>query len=223
MDKYKKKRLIIKIQMSDIELKETTKQYEKYLEEFTSTYALQMADSENCVNPDNIELNNENVKNNQDNENSMEINDDDVINKDNPLSIEELMKESNNLPKPKELSDKEKLIKHIYKKIALITHPDKNKKNKKMCRRFMKAKTYVIQKKLNKLILLANKLGIEYNTDYDITNDVEDELNKNKSFISELKNKIAWAWATYEGEQKKTLIDRLYERIWKLDKNKYEK
>ena len=180
MDKYKKKRLIIQIQLSDIELKETTKEYKKYLDEFTTTYALEMADSENCVNPENIELNNDDIKNNSNenntNVNSMEINEDDVINKDNQLSIDDLMKESNNLPNTKEISKKEKLIKIIYKKIALLTHPDKNIKNKKMCRRFMKAKTYVIQKKLNKLILLSNKLGIEYNVEYDMTDDVEKEL-----------------------------------------------
>ena len=113
-------------------------------------------------------------------------------------------------------------MKIIYKKIALVAHPDRNRKNKKMSRRFVKAKTYIIQKKLNKLILLAHKLGIVYDIEYDITDDVEYEFNENKSAVAELKNKIAWAWATYKNEKKKLLIERLYQRVWKLDQTKYE-
>ena len=105
------------------------------------------------------------------------------------------------------LNEKEKILKKLYKKIAIKTHPDKVKDNNKVAL-FKKAKSFYDNNILIGLIFLSKKLNIEI-----------DLQNFHKSIIIELIKEIAIIQ-----EKINNMKSSIYLR-WKDDlnnKNKYK-
>lgn len=128
------------------------------------------------------------------------------------------------------------LLKKIYRKLAIETHPDKN--NGRKTKLFYKIEKYYNNNNLLDLLTLANDFEIDILLELDkiINNiiqneqnikkeDILDELfgnfntdidNKN-SKIENIKKTVAWEWGNADNEDKKLKIKKFLYNMWEFN------
>lgn len=105
----------------------------------------------------------------------------------------------------KELSNKDKKIKTLYRKIATKTHPDKVKL-KFLNDLYLKAKTYYQNNDLFSLYLICNDIDVEYNLDDDEMFDFKNQINQLKTSNHFVEKTYLWMWYFEQNEAKKSQI-----------------
>lgn len=103
--------------------------------------------------------------------------------------------------------------KKIFRKIAMITHPDKLPKDldqdiaKKFSNMYQKAKDSVDQREFADLIMIASDLSIDIQKadidNFSFFKKKERELQKN---IKKIKQSVFWAWFHSTGDQKERIM-----------------
>jgi len=145
-----------------------------------------------------INENAENVQENVENAENENITDEDIDN------------EIDRTPKIELPSD----IKNIFRKIVLLTHPDKLKSDDPD--RLNKIKMYLdVQKsaqenKISNILLIAYKLGIEIEVDGDYINSLTKEIGMLEIQLKTLEYTTSWVWYyTPNIQLKKIMIERV--------------
>lgn len=149
---------------------------------------------------------------------------------DDPL-VEDKEKESNNNELNEELKDEleEELdeleevdektsklkegLKKLYRKIVKLTHPDKtmHKNNKKeLSELYIRAKKAMSTMDVYEILIICDKLDIEYAIDINHKDILEENLQKKKMLLKSIESSFIWLWIKADSDDKKDSIVDLF-------------
>ena len=125
---------------------------------------------------------------------------------DDPENNEIDEKESNisdevDEPENNEIDEKESTIrlsiKKLYRSIVKLTHPDKtmHKNNRKeLSDLYIRAKKAMASMDVYEILTICDRLGIEYQIDFNQKDILEENLKSKKEKIKSLENSFIWLW-----------------------------
>ena len=178
----------------------------------------------NGASPEDIGMSGEKKENNNDDKKNEEENDDNINKEENREKNLEENENKNDLTSI--------ILKKLFHKIVIITHPDKSKiKNNKYIELFIKAKRGYKERNILSLMNICVKLDINIIKCLNEAFKKTGEMNiiKNKLYfileiqIKGLEDKICfkkktfvWCWANADTDYKKEIIKKDLYKIWKL-------
>lgn len=178
IDNYKMNKLIIKTQYYDMKYQEMCEIFDEYNKKFSKHFAKDL----------------------------------DILEKKNLLPKNEDNKQLTKTSETKENetpeTSKKNLCRSLYKRLALVHHPDKSD-NKDDSTKFQLVEAAYTKKDTIALISLCNQSGIEIDDILDETEiaSIENDLIKKKKEMKQMKESIVWEWNTGL-PYKKTLIEQ---------------
>lgn len=214
---FKEKNIIIsKLQLAYLEFFDCESRYEKYKQDFlnliSKDYNINISDCQDLVK---TEMN----------ETEPELSDN-LVDKDNDESEENGIAEKEDESEKKSKKESEGgnvggireeegddttsikyLLKHYYKKISLVTHPDKCK-NPDMIPIFKEANAAYKAKDLGMLLFIADYVNINIILDKNHKKEVNKEIGKTNQKSNNLKKTLPWLYYnTANKEHKQKIID----------------
>lgn len=104
---------------------------------------------------------------------------------------------------PSQISDG---IKKLFREIAKLTHPDKTQKKnnkKELNELYVRAKAAVESCDVYEILLICDKLDIEYKIDVSEKDILEWNLNEKKKQIKAIESSFIWIWITSNTEEER--------------------
>lgn len=97
-------------------------------------------------------------------------------------------------------------IKKLFREIAKLTHPDKTQKmnnKKELNELYVRAKSAVESCDVYEILLICDRLDIEYKIDVSEKDMLELNLNEKKKQIKEIESSFIWIWITSNTEEER--------------------
>ena len=104
-------------------------------------------------------------------------------------------------------------IKKLYRKIVKLTHPDKtmHKNNKKELNElYIRAERAMATMDVYEILIICDKLDIEYQIDIIQKDILEENLQKKKSLLKGMESSFIWQWIIADTDEKKDSIVDLF-------------
>ena len=213
------KKFIYKGQYLDVELNETNELYEVYNNIFKKDFSTEL---------DYVRKRSQKLEQENNDENNKDIDND-----ERPVSNDKEDDENLNTEENENLEEEEvdndidlehKLMKNLYRKITLKTHPDKTN-DEELHEIFKQADIAYKEENLLDLLIISIQLRIKYSImNFNIISKLEKDIKSKEYKINEIKKTIAWTWGTKNDEpQEREKLKKYLYGVWGLPDDFLEK